>query len=150
MSVFYDDVQMDQLTARNTKVFKLMQSLSRYLWLNITTEITVWLTSYSNTVVYGENEYGESSHLSIFTLLKHLMMLLKYKFSGLYFYTLPKTLIVCRAMQLRFFKVETTGVDFSAVLLLWGGDLFIIPPNNKRNTEKSAPEVETLLKNAFN
>ena len=28
----------------------------------------------------GENEYGESGHLSIFTLLKHLMMLLKYNF----------------------------------------------------------------------
>ena len=26
----------------------------------------------------GENEYGESGYLSIFTLLKHLMMLLKY------------------------------------------------------------------------
>ena len=55
----------------------------------------------------GENEYGESGHLSIFTLLKHLMMLLKYNFSGLHFYTLPKTLIACRAMQLRFFKVKT-------------------------------------------
>ena len=28
-------------------------------------------------------------------------------FSGLHFYTLLKTLIACRAMQLRFFKVET-------------------------------------------
>ena len=28
----------------------------------------------------GENEYGESGHMSIFTLLKHLMMLLKYFF----------------------------------------------------------------------
>ena len=28
----------------------------------------------------GENEYGESGHLFIFTLLKHLMMLLKYNF----------------------------------------------------------------------
>ena len=58
----------------------------------------------------GENEYGESDHLSIFTLLKHLMMLLKYNFfSGLhFFYTLPKTLIACRATQLRFFfKVKT-------------------------------------------
>ena len=56
----------------------------------------------------GENEYGESGHLSIFTILKHLMMLLKYKFfSGLHFYTLSKRLIACRAMQLRFFKVET-------------------------------------------
>ena len=37
----------------------------------------VWLIIYSNTVVYGENEYGEFGHLSIFTILKHLMMLLK-------------------------------------------------------------------------
>ena len=51
----------------------------------------------------GGNEYGESGHLSIFTLLKNLMMLLKYNFSGLHFYTLSKTLIACRAMQLRFF-----------------------------------------------
>ena len=51
----------------------------------------------------GGNEYGKS----IFTLLKHLMMLLKYNFfSGLNFYILLKTLIACRAMQLRFFKVE--------------------------------------------
>ena len=28
----------------------------------------------------GGNEYGESGPLSIFTLLKHLMMLLKYNF----------------------------------------------------------------------
>ena len=56
----------------------------------------------------GENEYGESGHLSIFTLLKHLMMLLKYNiFSGLHFYTLPKPLIACRAMQLRYVKVKT-------------------------------------------
>ena len=34
----------------------------------------------------GENEYGESGHVSIFTLLKHLMMLLKYNlFQGLIF-----------------------------------------------------------------
>ena len=38
----------------------------------------------------GENEYGESGHLSIFTLLKHLMMLLKYNFSGLHFLHLTK------------------------------------------------------------
>ena len=29
----------------------------------------------------GKNEYGESGHLSIFTLLKHLMMLLKYMYN---------------------------------------------------------------------
>ena len=28
----------------------------------------------------GESEYGKSGHLSIFTLLKALMMLLKYNF----------------------------------------------------------------------
>ena len=57
----------------------------------------------------GGNDYGESGHLTIFTLLKHLMMLLKYTlFSGLHFCTLSKTqLIACRAMQLRLFKVET-------------------------------------------
>ena len=55
----------------------------------------------------GENEYGKSGPLSIFTLLKHLIMLLKYQFfSGRHFYTLPKTLIACRAMQLRFLKSE--------------------------------------------
>ena len=52
----------------------------------------------------GDNEYGQSGHLSIFILLKHfhLMMLLKCIFSGLNFSTLSKTLIACRAMQLRF------------------------------------------------
>ena len=41
---------------------------------------------YSNIVVYGGSEYGESGHLSIFTLLKHLMMFLKYNiFNGFIF-----------------------------------------------------------------
>ena len=44
----------------------------------------------------GENEYGKSGNL------KHLMMLLK-QFFRASFYTLPKTLIACRDMQLRFF-----------------------------------------------
>ena len=35
------------------------------------------------------------------------MMLLKYKFSGLHVYSLLKTLIACRAMQLIFLKAET-------------------------------------------
>ena len=52
-------------------------------------------------------QYDKFGHLSIFTLLKHLMMLLKCNFSGLHFYTLLKTLIACRAMQLRYIKVET-------------------------------------------
>ena len=55
----------------------------------------------------GDNECGKSGHLSIFIYLKHLMMLLKCNYSGLHFYTLSKTLISCRAVQLRCFKVET-------------------------------------------
>ena len=55
----------------------------------------------------GGNECGISGHLHIFTSLKHLIMLLKCSFSGLHFYTLSQTLIACRAMQLRFLKVET-------------------------------------------
>ena len=48
---------------------------------------------------------GYSGHLYIFTLLKHLMMLLKYIFcSGLHFYTLPNTSTL--TMQLRFFLSE--------------------------------------------
>ena len=50
----------------------------------------------------AENEYGKSSHLSIFTFLKHLMMLLKWVFSGLHFDTLSKRLRACGAIQLRF------------------------------------------------
>ena len=34
------------------------------------------------TAVYGGNEYGKSGYLSIFTLLKHLLMRLKYIFQG--------------------------------------------------------------------
>ena len=37
------------------------------------------------------NEYGKSGHLSIFTSLKHLMMLLQCNISGLHFYTLIDT-----------------------------------------------------------
>ena len=51
------------------------------------------------------NEYGKSGHLSIFTLLKHLMMLLKYKIVRASFLHLVKD--TDRAMQLRLFKVET-------------------------------------------
>ena len=34
--VFYNDLQMDELTARNANFLKLMQLLSGYLWVNIT------------------------------------------------------------------------------------------------------------------
>ena len=68
----------------------------------------------------GENEYGESGHLSIFTLLKHLMMLLRCIFSGLHFYTLSKALIACRNMQLRFFKVKTLLNNASGALRVGG------------------------------
>ena len=48
--------------------------------------------------------YGESGHLSIFTLLKHLMMLLK--FSRASFLHLTKDTAAFKTMQLRFFKVK--------------------------------------------
>ena len=35
---------------------------------------------YSNTAVYRVGEYGKSIHLSIFTSLKHLLMLFKVQF----------------------------------------------------------------------
>ena len=50
------------------------------------------------------NEYGKSDYMSIFFLLKHLMMLSKYKFSELHSYTLSETHY---AMKLRLvFQVE--------------------------------------------
>ena len=47
-----------------------------------------------------KKKYGESGHF-----LKHAYEV--QFFSGLHFYTLSKALIACRAMQLRFLKVET-------------------------------------------
>ena len=35
---------------------------------------------YSNTAVYGRNEYDKSGHFSIFAFMKHLMMLFNCKF----------------------------------------------------------------------
>ena len=88
----------------NAKVLKLMQSLSRNLWLNITTEWTCWQhIIYSNTVsLWGEMSIlnlGQSGHLPIFTLLKHSMRLLKY--SQL---CLSRIRISRRCIQVLFFK----------------------------------------------
>ena len=52
----------------------------------------------------GRNEYGISGHLHIFAFLKHLMVLLRCNFFRASFYTLSKTLIACRDIELRFFK----------------------------------------------
>ena len=64
MSVLYD-VQMDQLTARNTKVSKCMQSLYQDIFdqispLNKPSDLCFILTQQS----MGRNEYGKSGHLS--------------------------------------------------------------------------------------
>ena len=67
----------------------------------------VRFTFYSITAVYGENEYGKSGHLSIFTISMHLMMLLKYTFFRASFLHPTKDTAACRAMHLIFFKVET-------------------------------------------
>ena len=64
---------------------------------------------------------GEMSKVNLvtclfFTLLKHLMMLFKYNFTGLHFYTLSETLIACRAMQLIYILMETVlNSDFNIV-----------------------------------
>ena len=62
--------------------------------------------------ILKQQSMGELSKINLviclfFTSLKHLMVLLRCSFSGLHFYTLSKTLIACRDMQLRFFKVKT-------------------------------------------
>ena len=54
-----------------------------------------------------ENAYGNSGHLSFLTSLEHLMILLKCVFQGFIFTPYQRILITCRAMQLRFFYVET-------------------------------------------
>ena len=54
-----------------------------------------------------------------FLCVKYLMVPLMCNFSGLQFYTLSKTLIACRVIQLIFFKVETLLNNvFNAVYLL--------------------------------
>ena len=59
---------------------------------------------YSNTTVYGGNEYGISGHLHIFTFLKHLILLFEgKKIQGLIFTPVSQTLIACRAMQAQIF-----------------------------------------------
>ena len=55
----------------------------------------------------GGNEYGKSGHLSIFVFFKAFNDAFEVQFFRASFYTLSKTLIACRAMQLRFLKVET-------------------------------------------
>ena len=64
----------------------------------------------------------------IFTILKHLMMLLMYIFfSGLHFYTLPKALIAWRAMQLIFLKVETLLNNAFNKLVTYSSCFLIVP-----------------------
>ena len=56
----------------------------------------------------GKNEYGEYSCFNIyFYSFEALNDAFEVQFSGLHFYTFSKTLIACRAMQLRLFKVKT-------------------------------------------
>ena len=61
-------------------------------WCSHYQEIYDWISPLNKRAgsAMGENEYGESGHLSIFTLLKHLMMLLKYNFFRASFLHLTK------------------------------------------------------------
>ena len=68
----------------------------------------VWLTIYSNTVVYGGKWVWWIWSLVYFHSFEALNDAFEVQyFQGFIFYTLPKTLIACRAMQLRFLKVKT-------------------------------------------
>ena len=76
-----------------------------YDW--ISPQQTSWQRIYSNTVVYGENEYMVNLVTVYFHYFEALNDAFEVQiFSGLNFYTLPKTLIAFRTMQLRFFKVK--------------------------------------------
>ena len=59
----------------------------------------------------GGDEYGKSSHLTIFTSLKHFVMMSLINFffrtSFLHLIKDTDTMIAHRNMQLRLFKVET-------------------------------------------
>ena len=54
----------------------------------------------------GRNEYGISGHLHLFIFEAFNGAFEVQFFSGLHLYTLSKTLIACRDMQLRFLKSE--------------------------------------------
>ena len=102
MSLLFNDVQMDQETARSTPVLKLMQSLSRnsYDWIS-----PIRVINSLKQQSLG-NEYAKSGHLFIVSLLKYIMMLLKCKMFSASFLHLIKTLIACEVMQIRFFFGE--------------------------------------------
>ena len=66
------------------------------------------LNKWSNTAVYGEKLVRCIWSLVYFLFFEALNGAFEVQFlSGLHFYTVWKTLIVCRDMQLRFFKVKT-------------------------------------------
>ena len=67
-----------------------------------------------------ENECGKSGHLSIFTSLKHLMILLKCKFfraSLLHFIKDTYSMYTDMQLNLCFFKVETLLNDAFKLLV---------------------------------
>ena len=112
MSVLYNNVQMDQETAKNsffshTDAVTIKISMSEYhLLINRQTYMV-----YSNTTVYGGKWVWYMRSLVYFHFFGALNDAFQVQvFSGLDLCTISKTLIACtcRAMQLRFFfKVET-------------------------------------------
>ena len=74
------------------------------------TEYHHWInrhTIYSNTAVYGEKLVRWIWSLVYFHFFEALNGAFEVQFSGLHLYKLSKTLIACRDMQLRIFKVKT-------------------------------------------
>ena len=100
MSVLYDDVQMEQLTARNTKVLIFMRSLDIYDSINKPSGLWFILTQLS----IGRNEYGKSGRLCIFTSLKHFNGAFEVKiFRASFLYIIKDTDSMQGHIQLRFF-----------------------------------------------
>ena len=99
------------------------------------------VTIYSNTVVYGGKWVWWIWSLVYFHSFEALNDAFEVQFfSGLHFYTLPKTLTayMYRAMQLRFFKVKTL---LNNSLRLWHGQVLINPAQYQwvQVTQKAFP-----------
>ena len=82
------------------------------------TEYHHWINRLADHLFSHSSLWGKISMVNLATCLFSLFW--STIFSGLHFYTLPKTLIACRAMQLRFFKVKTLLNDAFKVMICLG------------------------------
>ena len=79
------------------------------------------------------------------TSLKHLVVLLRCSFfSGLHFYTLPKTLIACRDMQLNFLKVKTL-LNKAFKISIFVFSVLLEIPSERNITEENSDVFGSIL-----